>query len=56
MEAIVENAMRKGVTMPYDFTEEEFWDEIRKGEKGPFYAVEDAEILLEKWKNLRKKK
>ena len=56
MEAIVENAARKGVIMPYDFTEEEFWEEIRKGEEGPFYAIEEAEALLETWKNLRRKK
>ena len=53
MEVFVEDTKRKGVITPYDFTEEEFWEEIRKGEVGPFYAFEDAETLLEKWKNLR---
>ena len=49
MEAIVENAERKGVIMPYDFTEEEFWEEIRKGEEGPFISIDELERRMEKW-------
>jgi hypothetical protein len=55
MEVLVENIQRKGVIMPCDFTEEEFWEEIRKAENGPFYTVEEAESILEQWKYARKK-
>ena len=54
MEVLVENINRKGVITPCDFTEEEFWDEIRKAEKGPFYTFEEAESILEQWKNARR--
>ena len=54
MQVLVENIERKGVTIPYNFTEEEFWEEIRKAEKGPFYAVEEAESILEQWKIARR--
>jgi len=55
MEVLVENITRKGVITPCDFTEEEFWEEIRKAERGPFYTVEEAESILEQWKNARRK-
>ena len=56
METEVEDIISKGVITPYDFTEEEFWDEIRKGEEGPFYSIEEAETILEEWKILRRRK
>jgi hypothetical protein len=55
METIIENTEERGVIAPYNFTEEEFREEIRKGEEGPFYSIEEAKSMLEKWKNARKK-
>jgi len=55
MEVLVKNIKRKGVRTPYNFTKEEFWEEIRKAENGPFYTIDEAESILEQWKNARKK-
>ena len=55
MEVLVENIEKKGVITPWNFTEEEFWEEIRKAEKGPFYTIDEAESILEQWKNARRK-
>ena len=56
MEMLVENMESIGVIAPFDFTEEEFLEEIRKGEAGPFYTIKDAETILERWKEMRRKK
>ena len=56
MEILVENIERKGVVTGYDFTEDEFLEEIRKGEDGPFYTINDAATILERWKEMRRKK
>ena len=56
MEILVENMERKGVVTGFDFTEDEFLEEIRKGEVGPFYTIKDAISILERWKELRRKK
>ena len=53
MQVLVENPIRKGVIIPCDFSEEEFWEEIRKAESGPFYTIEEAESILEQWKSAR---
>ena len=50
MDTIVDNIKRKGVVSPYDFTEEEFWLEIRKAEKGPFISIDELENRIERWK------
>jgi len=50
MDVLVENVRSKGVVTPYDFTEEEFWEEIRKAEKGPFISIDELERRMEKWK------
>jgi len=55
MEVLVENIEKKGVITPWNFTEEEFREEIRKAEKGPFYTIDEAESILEQWKNTRRK-
>ena len=49
MEILVENMERKGVVTPYDFTEEEFWEEIRKAEEGPFLSMDELKISMDKW-------
>jgi hypothetical protein len=50
MKAAVVDAKRKGVTTPYDFTEEEFIEEIRKAERGPFISIDELDHRLEEWK------
>ena len=50
MEVLVENNTRKGVITPFDFTEEEFWEEIHKAEKGPFISLDELDRRLEEWK------
>ena len=50
MEILVENTCRKGVITPYEFTEDEFWEEIHKAEKGPFIGLDELEHRLEEWK------
>ena len=50
MKILVESIERKGVATPYDFTEEEFWEEIRKAERGPFISIDELEHRIEKWK------
>jgi len=52
MEVLVENITRKGVITPYDFTEEEFWEEIRRAEKGPFISLDELDSRLEEWKTV----
>ena len=47
---MVENKERRGVVSPYDFTEEEFWEEIRKAERDPFFSIDELEQRIEKWK------
>jgi hypothetical protein len=49
MEIEVEEIENKGVITPYDFTEEEFWEEIRKGEEGPFMSMEELKRSMNKW-------
>jgi len=57
MDVLVENIKSKGVVTPYDFTEEEFWEEIRKAEKGPFISIDELERRMEKWmRELNEKK
>ena len=56
MELLVDNIESIGVLEPYDFSEDEFLEEIRKGEEGPFYTIKDAETILERWKEMRRKK
>ena len=55
MEAVIDNMQRKGVITPYEFTEAELREEIRKAEKGPFYTLEEAESMFEQWKDARRK-
>jgi len=50
MEVLVENIKRKGVVTPCDFTEDEFWEEIQKAEKGPFISLDELDRRLEEWK------
>ena len=50
MDVLVENIRSKGVVTPYDFTEEEFWVEIKNAEKGPFISIDELERRMEKWK------
>ena len=50
MEMLVENKEKRGVVTPYDFTEEEFWEEIRKAERGPFLSLDELEQRIEQWK------
>ena len=54
MEVLVKNIERKGVITPHNFTQDEFLEEIRKAERGPFYTFEEAELMLEQWKDARK--
>jgi len=49
MKTIIENIERKGVATPYDFTEEEFWEEIRKAEKGPFMSMDELKNSMDRW-------
>jgi hypothetical protein len=52
MEVLVENIKRKGVITPCDFTKEEFWEEIRKAERGPFISLDELDSRLEEWKTV----
>ena len=52
MEVLVKNITRKGVITPYNFTEEEFWEEIRNAEKGPFISLDELDSRLEEWKTV----
>ena len=54
MQKVIENIERKGVITPCNFTEDEFLEDIQTSEKGPFYAVEEAESILEQWKIARR--
>ena len=47
MNTIVEDMKRKGVSAPYHFTGEEFLEEIRKAEKGPFISIDELERRIE---------
>ena len=49
MYVIDENTKTKGVIAPYDFTEEEFWEEIRKGEEGPFMSMDELKNNMNRW-------
>ena len=49
MDVLVENIRSKGVVTPYNFTEEEFWVEIKNAEKGPFISIDELERRMEKW-------
>ncbi|MCL2649451.1 MAG: hypothetical protein FWD60_00310 [Candidatus Azobacteroides sp.] len=46
----------KGIVTPYDFTKEEFLQEIRKAENGNFYPVEQLKQEIKSWMELQKKK
>jgi len=50
-----EMTMRKGVVTPWDFTEDEFLQEIRKAENGKFYPVEEGIKRFKEWKLKQKK-
>ena len=50
MEILVENIARRGVVTGYEFTEDEFLEEIRKAERGPFFSIDELEQRIEKWK------
>jgi hypothetical protein len=50
MNTIVEDIKRKGVSIPCNFTDEEFREEIRKAEMGPFISIDELEHRLEIWK------
>ena len=50
MEILVENIVRRGVVTGYEFTEDEFLEEIRKAERGPFFSIDELEQRIEKWK------
>ena len=50
MEVLVESITRRGVVTPCNFTEEEFLEEIRKAEKGPFMSLDELDRRLEEWK------
>jgi hypothetical protein len=56
MQVLVENPVRKGVITPCDFSEEEFWEEIRKAERGPFISLDELDNRLEEWKTVLKEK
>jgi len=56
MEAVVDKMQRKGVVVPYNFTQDEFWEEIRKAEKGPFISLDELDRRLEEWKTELKAK
>jgi hypothetical protein len=51
MEVLVKNIQRKGVITPCDFTQEEFWEEIRKAERGTFLSLKELDSRLEEWKD-----
>ena len=42
--------IRKGVLTPWDFTEDEFLQEIRKAEEGKFYPIEEGIKRFKEWK------
>jgi hypothetical protein len=50
MNTIVEDVKRKGVCVPYFFSDKEFLQEIRKAENGPFISIDELEDRLEIWK------
>lgn len=59
MKTAIRDTKRKGVTTPYNFTKEEFAEEIRKAEKGPFMSMEELERRMNEWmrkSNLTEKK
>ena len=56
MQVLVENSIRRGVITPCDFSEEEFWEEIRKAERGPFISLDELDSRLEEWKTVLKEK
>ena len=56
MEAVVDNMQRKGVVTPYNFTRDEFLNEIRKAEKGPFISLDELKSSMEEWKTELKAK
>jgi Cdc6-like AAA superfamily ATPase len=56
MEAVLDKMQRKGVVVPYNFTQDEFWEEIRKAEKGPFISLDELDRRLEEWKTELKAK
>jgi hypothetical protein len=41
--------MRKGVSIPYNFSDKEFVDEIHKAENAPFISIDELERRLETW-------
>ena len=44
------NMIRKGVLTPWDFTEDEFLQEIRKAEEGKFYPIGEGIKRFKEWK------
>jgi hypothetical protein len=46
---------KKGVVTPWEFTDGEFVQEIRKAEEGKFYPVEEGIKRFKEWKLKRKK-
>ena len=56
MQVLVENHIRKGVVTPCDFSKDEFWEEIRKAERGPFISLEELDRRFEEWKTVLNEK
>lgn len=52
---ITSESAKKGVTTPYNFTGDEFLEEIRKAEEGKFYPVEEGIKRFKEWKSKQKK-